>query len=226
MRKPQSRESLSEVVRTRLEKDILGGALMPGQVLDERSLAEQFGISRTPVRNAVAQLASQGLLRVVPRVGVVVPKLNIKELLSLLEVLVELEGVCAMFAAKRMDTRQRKALHDAMSACESAVATGNLQAYETANRNFHEAIYVGCGNDWAAAQVRGLRLRCSHYRRSRFELAGAMSKSLQEHREVVAAIESGDAEAARVAMVQHISVGGKDFAEFVSSLNHGLLAPE
>ena len=107
MHKPKTTESLAEGVRTRLEKDILGGVLVPGQVLDERSLAEQFGVSRTPVRNAVAQLASQGLLRVVPRVGVVVPKLNIKELLSLLEMLAELEGICAKFAARRKRRRRR-----------------------------------------------------------------------------------------------------------------------
>jgi DNA-binding GntR family transcriptional regulator len=68
MHKPKSTESLSEGVRNRLERDILSGALAPGQALDERSLADQFGVSRTPVRNAIAQLASQGLLRVVPRV--------------------------------------------------------------------------------------------------------------------------------------------------------------
>ena len=223
MRNAKTSESLAEGVRTRLEKDILSGALMPGQALDERSLAEQFDVSRTPVRNAIAQLAFQGLLRVVPRVGVVVPKLSIKELLSLLEMLVELEGICAKFAARRMDARERKSLRDAMVACEAAAAAGNAKAYGAANSKFHEAIYVGCRNDWAAAQVRSLRLRCAHYRRSRFDLPGAMEKSLLEHRAVMEAIERGDAEAARQAMAEHIAVGGKDLADFVSLLDPGLL---
>lgn len=225
MRKPKTAESLADGVRRQLEKDILGGALAPGQVLDERSLAEQFGVSRTPVRNAVAQLASQGLLQVVPRVGVVVPKLNIKELLSLLEMLVELEGVCAKFAARRMDAQERKTLRDAMVACESAAEAGNAKAYGVANARFHEAVYAGSRNEWAAAQVRNLRLRCAHYRRSRFDLPGAMARSLAEHRAVVAAIDQGDAEAARQAMTEHIAVGGKDFADFVGSLEPGLLEP-
>ena len=218
MHKPKTTESLAEGVRTRLEKDILGGVLVPGQVLDERSLAEQFGVSRTPVRNAVAQLASQGLLRVVPRVGVVVPKLNIKELLSLLEMLAELEGICAKFAARRMDARERKVLRETMLACEAAATAGNAKAYAVANRGFHEAIYDACRNDWAAGQVRSLRLRCSHYRRSRFDLAGAMQKSLREHQ-----AERGDAEAARTAMIEHIALGGKDLAEFVSTLEPEML---
>ena len=224
MRKPDATESLSEGVRTRLEQDILSGVLAPGQALDERSLAEQFGVSRTPVRNAIAQLASQGLLRVVPRVGVVVPKLNIKELLSLLEMLAELEGICAKFAARRMDAREREALRDAMLACEAAASAGNANAYGIANGRFHEAIYVGCRNEWAATQVRSLRLRCANYRRSRFDLPGAMEKSLQEHRAVVEAMERGDAEASRLAMAEHIAVGGKDLAEFVSMLEPDLLS--
>jgi DNA-binding GntR family transcriptional regulator len=223
MRKPKTTESLAEGVRAPLEKDILGGVLVPGQALDERSLAEQFGVSRTPVRSADAKLASQGLLRVVPRVGVVVPKLSIKEVLSLLEMLVELEGVCAKFAARRMDAGERKALLEAMLACEAAAKAGNAKAYAVANRKLHETIYDGCRNDWAAAQVRSLRLRCSHCRRSHFDLPGAMQRSLREHRTVVEAIERGDMQGAQQAMTEHIAVGGKDLAEFVSLLEPELL---
>lgn len=219
-------ESLSDTVRAEMERDLLSGALIPGTVLDERSLAERFGVSRTPVREAVLHLAAQGLLNVVPRVGVMVPKLGIQELLSLLEMLAEMEGACAKFAAKRMDAKERKALREALVACEKAAATGNSKAYDTANKKFHQILYTGARNEWAARQVYSLRLRCASYQRSRFDLPGRLDQSLQEHREVVAAIESADAEAARQAMVRHISVGGKDFAEFVSSLNQNLLGAE
>lgn len=207
-----------------MERDLLSGTLVPGTVLDERSLAEKFGVSRTPVREAVLHLAAQGMLNVVPRVGVVVPKLGIQELLALLEMLAEMEGACAKFAAKRMDAKERKALREALVACENAAATGNSKAYDNANKKFHQILYTGARNDWAARQVYSLRLRCASYQRSRFDLPGRFEQSLQEHREVVAAIESGDVEAARLAMVRHISVGGNDFAEFVSSLNQNLLA--
>lgn len=226
MSKPVPTESLSETVRVQMERDLLSGALAPGTVLDERSLAEKFGVSRTPVREAVLHLAAQGMLNVVPRVGVVVPKLGIQELLALLEMLAEMEGACAKFAAKRMDAKERKALREALVACESAAHAGNAKAYDNANKKFHQIIYAGARNDWAARQVYSLRLRCASYQRSRFDLPGRLEQSLLEHREVVAAIESGDAEAARLAMVRHISVGGKDFAEFVSSLGQNLLAAE
>lgn len=226
MSKTLPAESLSDTVRAQMERDLFSGALAPGTLLDERSLAEKFGVSRTPVREAVLHLAAQGLLNVVPRVGVMVPKLGIQELLSLLEMLAEMEGACAKFAAKRMDARERKSLREALIACEDAAASDNIQAYDDANKQFHQLIYTGARNEWAARQVYALRLRCASYQRSRFDLPGRLVQSLSEHREVVAAIESGDSEAARQAMVRHISVGGKDFAEFVSSLNQNLLAAE
>jgi len=184
--------------------------------LDERSLAERFGVSRTLVREVVLGLASMGLLKVMPRVGVVVPKLTIRDLLVLLEMLAELEVACASFAARRMTAGERKTLNAALIACEQAARSGNAKAYEKANAAFHAAIYSG------ARQIHGLRLRCAGYQRSRFELSGRLERSLEEHRVIVAAIEAGDADAARKAMIEHIAVGGRDFAELVSTLPRAL----
>lgn len=152
MDKPPHSDNLSERVRSEMEEAFLSGALVPGQVLDERSLAERFGVSRTPVREAVQSLASSGLLKVVSRVGIVVPKLTIKDLLALLEILAELEGICASFAARRMSAKERQLLREAMTACETAADKGDVAAYESANRAFHAAIYAGARNEWAAAQ--------------------------------------------------------------------------
>ena len=224
MGKPQTAESLSDIVRAEMERDLLSGRLAPGTVLDERSLADRFGVSRTPVREAVLFMAAQGLVNVIPRVGVVVPKLGIKELLGLLEMLAELEGVCAKFAAKRMDTTQREEFRAALKACRAAAKADDHKRYGDANARFHAAIYAGARNEWAAHQVKALRLRCAAYQQSRFDLPGRLLRSLDEHEKIASAIDSGDPEAARMAMQEHISVGGQDFAEFVSSLNPNLLA--
>lgn len=226
MNKSPAAESLSDTVRAAMERDLLSGVLKPGTVLDERSLAERFEVSRTPVREAVLYLAAQGLLNVVPRVGVMVPKLGIKELLSLLEMLAEMEGTCAKLAAKRMDAKERMTLRNALAACEAAAKTGRPSAYEAANKQFHQVIYTGARNDWAARQVYGLRLRCASYQRSFFEVPKRLEASLAEHRQVVAAIEAGDEEAARQAMLLHIAVGGKGFAELVSALDPSVFAPD
>lgn len=216
--------SRAETIREALEEDILSGALQPGQALDERSLGERFGVSRTPVRQAISLLSSQGLLEVVPRVGVLVPRLSSRDLLASLEMLAELEGICAAFAARRMNTDERKALRDAAASCDAAIMAGKGKAYAAANKRFHEAIYTAARNELAAAQVRTLRLRCVNYQLSRFELPGRAENSSREHRAILTAIEKGDAQAARQAMIEHISVGGRDFAELVTALKPGLLA--
>lgn len=219
-------ENLSESVRLAMEQSFLDGTFLPGQVFDERSLAEKYAVSRTPVREAILRLVAQGLLQVMPRAGVVVPKLSIKELLSLLEMMAELEGACARFAAKRMDSCERLALKEAFLTCEAAARSGQSADYKEANNRFHEIIYAGSRNEWARTQIRALRLRCASYQRSRFDLPGRLEHSLQEHREVLLRIEAGDGEGARQAMIGHISVGGRDFAEFVSSLPSELLGHE
>ena len=217
-------ENLSDMVRAEMERDLIAGRLQPGTVLDERSLAERFGVSRTPVREAVLQMAAQGLLSVIPRVGVVVPKLGIQQLLGLLEMLAELESVCAKFVAKRMTAEQRAQFRASLQACEQAAQADDAAAYAQANDAFHGTIYAAAHNEWLVHQVRGLRLRCAAYQHSRFDLPGRLNKSLKEHVLIATAIEAGDPEGARQAMHAHIAVGGQDFAEFVSSLNPDLIA--
>ncbi|KJC40547.1 hypothetical protein UB31_26830 [Bradyrhizobium sp. LTSP849] len=224
MSKPLVSESLSDTVRSKMESELVAGHLAPGTVLDERSLAERFGVSRTPVREAVLHLAAQGLLNVIPRVGVVVPKLGIRELLELLEMLAEMEGVCASFAAKRMTIVQRAEFRAALKACRQAARNGDSKRYAGANKKFHEIIYAAAHNEWAVRQVRALRMRCAAYQRSRFDLAGRLDKSLGEHERIVAAIEAGEVARSRLAMQEHISIGGQDFADLVRGLDPNLLA--
>ncbi|HBO4309874.1 TPA: FCD domain-containing protein [Pseudomonas aeruginosa] len=108
-------------------------------------------------------------------------------------------------------------------ACEEATARGDTPAYVVANQSFHEAIYTGSRNEWAAAQIRFLRLRCAGYQQARFDLPGRRAQSLVEHRQVMDNILAGKAEEARLAMIDHIALGGRDLADFVSSLHPSLI---
>src|SRR5688572_24403654 len=94
--------SASESVRQQLEHDISNGALLPGDALDEEALAQRFGVSRTPVREALLQLSVRGLVSIAPRTGIYVSRLSIPELANLLELLAELEGACAKLATRRI----------------------------------------------------------------------------------------------------------------------------
>ncbi|MDB5873329.1 MAG: GntR family transcriptional regulator [Ramlibacter sp.] len=215
--------SRSAEIAAELEHDIETARLLPGQPLDERELAERFGVSRTPVREAVQQLTTRGLLRVIPRQGIFVARMSIAELRAMFEVLAELEGACAKLAARRMDDLSRSKMQDACARCVKAAASENVAAYTKANADFHEALYGGAHNMFLAEQLRSIRRRTQMYRSS-FQRPGQMQRSAQDHLRVAKAVLAGDALTAQREMVEHIAVGGAGFAEFVSMLPPGMLA--
>src|SRR5690606_10749 len=90
-------------IRATLQQEIETGILAPGTSLDERALAERFGVSRTPVREALQQLAARDLVRIAPRHGVSVARLSITKVRSMLEFIGELEALCAKLCARRLD---------------------------------------------------------------------------------------------------------------------------
>jgi len=209
--------NLSITIRDKLEASINAGELMPGDPLDERALAEKFGVSRTPIREAMHLLSAQGLLQAVPRQGIFVARMSVHELLALFEFLAELEGTCARFAAKRITSSQLAGLKDALSR-GAAVAADDAEAYDALNTEFHEGIYEAAHNTYIAQQVRHIRRRTRMYRRTAFDQHGRALQSVQEHTRILAAIEAKDEEGAYREAQSHIAVGGRGFAEFVSTL--------
>lgn len=214
---------LAAEIAAQLANDIHEGRLLPGQPMDERELAERFGVSRTPVRAAVQQLSARGLLRVLPRQGLQVTRMSIAELREMFEVLAELEGACAKLAARRIDEPWRSRMTDACARCEAAAESGDVAGYSQANADFHEALYEGCRNRYLADQIRTIRNRTSLYRVSVFQLPGRMRQSAQDHSRIVDAVLRGDTLAAQGEMVDHINVGGTGFAEFISLLPEQML---
>ncbi|HEY0296087.1 MAG TPA: GntR family transcriptional regulator [Bordetella sp.] len=222
MEKP-ARYNLADDVRRRLEEEINDGRLMPGDALDERQLAKRFEVSRTPIREAIHQLAAQGLVRAIPRQGVYVARMSIKELLAMFELQAELEGLCARFAARRMTTDQRQALAAIYARCKESAENRDIRRYAQENADFHETIYRGSHNRYLAEQARTIRRRTEIYRQNTFQREGRIPASLEEHGKVLEAILRGDDAEACVAMRDHISVGGTGFAEFISTLPDEML---
>jgi len=216
--KQTARPNLAHDVRQKLEDEINSGRLLPGDPLDERELASRFGVSRTPVREAITQLSAQGLITAAPRQGVLVARMSIKELLAMFELLAELEGVCAKFCARRMTEAQRARLIETHRASLVHVEADNAEGYSQSNVDFHAVLYAGCHNEFLAQQLRTIRRRTQMYRQNSFLQPGRMRTSHEDHQRVLDAILQGDAEAAQRHMIEHVSVGGKGFAEFVSTL--------
>ena len=210
---------ISDQLRERIEEQIATGELQPGSALDEATLVEQYGVSRTPVREALIQLAAEGLIEMRPRRGAIVTAIGPARLMEMFEVMAELEAMCGRLAARRMTLPQRQALLAAHAACEGARAQDDSDAYFYCNEQFHAAIYAGSHNTFLIEQTTQLQRRLRPYRRLQLRVRNRMGVSLTEHQTVVDAIVAGDADAAARALRGHVAVQGERFADLLASLN-------
>lgn len=210
--------SLGQQLRDALEQDILLGALKPGERLDELGLAARFKVSRTPVREALAQLSSSGLVEVRPRRGAIVRGVSLAELVEMFEVMAELEAMCGRLAARRMSEPQRQALLAAHERCGTALAAGDENRYYYDNETFHGVIYAACGNRFLVSETERLRNRLKPYRRLQLRVPHRMNDSYSEHRAIVDAILARDEAAIGKVIRKHIMIQGERFNELLASM--------
>lgn len=206
----------ADEVRQAIEQEIFQGALRPGTRLDEETLAARFGLSRTPVREAIMQLVYSGLVVKRPRQGAVVAPLDLHRMVQMFEVMSEIEGLCARYAARRMSAEEKRRLAelhgDAMQMCEER----RLDDYYAVNRGFHEAIYQGSHNEVLQDMARSLFSRLAPYRRYQLNHPNRIDGSHREHGEVLESILAADPDRAQAAMRRHVTIQADIFAEFVS----------
>jgi DNA-binding GntR family transcriptional regulator len=205
------RESIEELIAT--------GKLAPGHHLDETELAEQFGVSRTPVREALMQLASMGIVMLRPRRGAVVAEIGPQQLVEMFEVMAEFEAMAGRLAARRMSAAEHAALQAAHQACSQACLAQDGDAYFYQNERFHDAIYAGSHNAYLAAQARALHRRLRPYRRLQLRVRDRLGASFSEHAAVVDAILAGDGERTAELLRNHIMIQGQRFADLMASLS-------
>lgn len=208
----------AQKIRVELENDIVDGRLLPGARIDPDELALRYGCSRTPVREALQALEASGLLRVQSKRGTFVTELTAEELMERFEVMAEIEAMCAALACRRALPVTMARIEAAMTACETAAANADLDAYYSENTEFHRAIYAATGNRFLEAEAARLQAVLQPYRRRQLGAPGRMLRSLEEHRAVYAAILSGDAAAARAAMHDHVLVQGERFRDLIAML--------
>ena len=220
------KQSMASEIKASIQAEIESGALPPGAALDERTLAERFGVSRTPVREALQQLAVQNLVKIAPRVGVFVSRLTIPQLRETLELLAELEAIAAKLAARRMDDTQRARFKELAQACVHASESNDGKEFARANMAFHELIYQASHNEFLGEQLKSLRRLMQRYRPRIFGTPAQRQRVLEEHQRLVEAILSGDEAAAQDAMLHHAPVGTSGFSEFLSMLPASYLENE
>ncbi len=204
-------------IRAALQTEIENGQLPPGSSIDERSLADRFGVSRTPVREALQQLAAKELVRITPRHGAVVARMTVNEMRGLMEVLGEMESLAARLAARRIDDVSRAQLEAALERCQAAKDKGSAE-YTMANIAFHEVIFAASRNDYLTQQLRRAHRSVQRYRTRDFQSPAQMAKSLADHHAITNAICQGDEAAAGQAMAAHVPSGSSGFSEFLAKV--------
>ncbi len=219
--------SLASSIRDSIKNEIESGRLTPGTPIDERTLASQYSVSRTPVREALQQLAAHDLVQIIPHQGAMVSRLSIPQLRDTLELLGELEALSAKFAARRVSDALRIAIEAALDRGHAAAQSGLSGEYSAANLAFHEVIQSGSRNELLVRQVRPMRRLILRYNTNArlMQTPGRIAKSMQDHRRIADAILGGDEQRAYELMLEHVPAGGSGFSEFISDLPPSFFEP-
>jgi len=208
--------ALYEEVAERLRQRIFSHELPPGTWIDEQALAEDYGISRTPLREALKVLASEGLVTLKPRRGCYVTELSGGDIQEIFPIIAMLEGRCAFEATQKAtpaDVARLQAIQDIL---EKAAATTNIPAYFEANQNFHLTLWEIAGNRWLLQVIQDLRKVLKLTRYQSLSVDGRLKKSMEEHRELLAAITAKDPDLAEKVMKSHLIAGSEAMAKATS----------
>ncbi len=198
------RGSLADSVCRRIADEIALGHFVPGSKLDELMLAERFQVSRTPVREALKQLAIMGLVDCRPNRGSVVSAMSTEQLDQMFEAIGELEAACARHAALRMTEQDRGLLRELHQEGRAAMQASDFERYDAANLALHSHILRGSYNVVLIDMATSLRHRVSPFRRTQFHNIERMGESFEEHSVIVEAILAHDAVTAYRQMRSHL----------------------
>jgi DNA-binding GntR family transcriptional regulator len=196
---PVERDTLQERVYNRLANLILDGDIPPGRLVTVQSLADAFGVSAMPVREALKRLTASNALTVVSGRSIGVPPITLERLTDLRNVRLEIEGAATAWAAKRIGIDRLAALEHDLARMDQAITSGETTAYLRANRSFHFTIYRASGSPVSVALIESLWLQISPY----FNLlqgSGNYVSANSSHRIAADALRRGDAVSARAAI--------------------------
>jgi DNA-binding GntR family transcriptional regulator len=213
----------SNQLAQQLEEMIFSGQLRPGEKIEEATIAARFGVSRTPVREAIQRLVATGMVEVRRRKGTIVTQLSMPRLIGMIEMMAEMDILAARLAARRATPEEREHLKEILAGAGTSV--GDQMAYTRLNREFHWALYAATHNHYLEDVALRTWKVLQPYRNFRLDQPARRKSSLAEHEAIYEAIRTSDGDLAAQKMASHVKVGGV-IADFVFSLPTHSLEPE
>jgi DNA-binding GntR family transcriptional regulator len=196
--------ALYQEVAARLRERIYAQDLMPGAAIDEQTLAEEYGISRTPMREALKVLHAEGLVVLEPRRGCFVTELETQDIDELFPLMALLEGRCAYEAVKKAKAADIKRVEELHNKLEKYAAAGDVDKYFEQNCLFHELVQKMAANRWLERTTNDLRKFLKLMRGRQLHMPGRLEASLAEHRMLLAAFQNRNYSAAEKIMHDHL----------------------
>ena len=209
----------TQILLSEIEKLIVNGSMVPGQRLDEMVLAKKYGVSRTPVREAIRALIAIGLVQNTGKQGSQVAKLSISMLIEMFELMAVLEGMCAQLAARRATKNELLEMKKTHQLLEKTFEKGNHKEFYNVNLQFHDQLYNASHTQYLAEETLRLRRRLSPYRMRVTFQPGRMNSTLEEHNKILIAIKKGESELAKNEAISHLRLIGNDLEDFIASVS-------
>jgi DNA-binding GntR family transcriptional regulator len=195
---------LRELVFESLREAIISGRLKPGERMMEIQMAEEMGVSRTPVREAIRKLELEGLVVMIPRKGAYVAGLSLKDIVEVFEIRGALEGLAAELAAERITDDELENLERYLVRITEDIEKGDLGKVVETDTDFHTQLYKASRNDWLLQIINNLREQIQRFRTTSLSYPGRMKEAVEEHRQIVEAISSRNGKLARKLAYEHI----------------------
>lgn len=200
----ESYKPLRELVFDALREAIINGTLKPRERLMEIQLAEELGVSRTPIREALRKLELEGFIVMVPRKGAYVADISFKDIADVFEIRAALEALAAGLAAERITDEELEDMERLVAEKAEAISGYDMDRLIRVDTLFHDAIYKASRNQRLTNIINNLREQIQRYRTTSLAYPGRMKRSLEEHRGIVEAIQSRDPQIAQQVAREHI----------------------
>ncbi|HEY8486391.1 MAG TPA: GntR family transcriptional regulator [Limnochordales bacterium] len=216
---------LRELVFEALREAIINGTLKPGERLMEAQLADELGVSRTPVREAIRKLEHDGFVVMIPRKGAYVADISLKDVAEIFDVRRALEALAAQLAAERATEEDLERAERVLVEYGECIDRQDIQRLIEVDTRFHEVIYQMAGNARLQQMLNLLREQVQRFRTMTLSHGPRMRQALEEHRRIVEAIASRDGERAARLAQEHIESAENALMELIAqgqSVQHGV----